>query len=69
MSQPSDLDRIVELTKRLEELCREGEEIRDKIARIAREAPLWPDRRVVGRLFTDAREPYYPAPLKGEHDN
>jgi hypothetical protein len=39
----SDVDRIRELTKRLEELCREGEFIREKIENIARQMPIYPE--------------------------
>jgi hypothetical protein len=48
-----DFDRITELTKRLEELCREGQALRDKIASIAGKQPVLPDRRVAGRAFTE----------------
>jgi hypothetical protein len=53
-----DLDRIAELTKRLEELCEEGRQIRAKIARIASEMPVFPNRRSPERLFEDPTEPH-----------
>ena len=49
-----DLARIAELSKRLDDLCTEGQEIRSKIAQIVDGSPVWPDRRRVSRGAGDA---------------
>ena len=51
MSQLPDHDRIRRMLKRLTEIQRESEQIRERIANIRRESLEYPDRRQVSRLF------------------
>jgi hypothetical protein len=44
-----EIARIEQLAHRLEDLCREGQQIRDTIQEIARRSPVWPDPRAVAR--------------------
>lgn len=50
VSKMSDLERIAELNKRLDEVSREGEHIRRRISEISGRAPYWPERRAPERL-------------------
>jgi hypothetical protein len=52
-----DLERIRELSARLDELCREGKLIRERIASIARDMAPFPNRRDPARLFDDSPAP------------
>jgi hypothetical protein len=53
VSRPPDFDRIAELNKRLDEMCREAEEIRARIASARHSTPLWPDGRHESRMFDE----------------
>jgi len=44
VTTPPDFDRIAELNKRLDEMCREAEEIRAKIVSTRKGPVAWPDR-------------------------
>ena len=56
MTRPPDFDRIAELNKRLDEICREAEEIRTKIVSTLKDPPPWPDR-TRERSSTEEEEP------------
>jgi hypothetical protein len=66
MSEFPDHDRVRELLNRLDEMQRESEFIRDRIARIKRESPEWPDRRRRSRLFD--RSPSEPEDTPSQTD-
>jgi uncharacterized protein Yka (UPF0111/DUF47 family) len=53
VSLPPDFDRIARLNKRLDEICREAEEIREKIQSARHDGALWPDRRRESRMFVE----------------
>jgi uncharacterized protein Yka (UPF0111/DUF47 family) len=57
---PPDFERIAELNKRLDEICREAEEIRAKIESARRDPALWPDRRRESRMFVEGESPNPP---------
>jgi hypothetical protein len=62
---PPDFDRIAELNKRLDDICREAEEIRAKITAARTDAAMWPDRRHETRMFNEeasATPPRKPQP-------
>ena len=46
------MERIHALLLRIDELCREAAEIREKLEKTSRERRPWPDPRSVSRLFT-----------------
>ena len=48
-----DLDRINELTRRLEDMCREAQRIREQIRNLSSQQPIWPDSRHASRLNTE----------------
>jgi hypothetical protein len=54
---PPDVDRIAELTRRLEEICRESRRIRAEIAAMALSAPAWPDIEEISRASRVASSP------------
>jgi hypothetical protein len=45
VSRPPDFNRIAELNKRLDEICREAEEIRTRIVSTRKDPPPWPNRK------------------------
>lgn len=51
---PPEIDRIHELTRRLEEICQEAQCIRAEIKAMALAAPAWPDVEQISRLSKDA---------------
>jgi hypothetical protein len=51
---PPDIDRINELTRRLEEICLEAQCIRAEIKAMALAAPAWPDVQHISRVSKDA---------------
>jgi hypothetical protein len=53
VSQEPDFERIAELARRLDEICREAEEIRTRIESHQRDPAPWPDRRRAPRLFEE----------------
>jgi hypothetical protein len=57
---PPDFDRIAELNKRLDEICREAEEIRAKIESARQDGPLWPERRHGSRMFLEEEPRIHP---------
>jgi hypothetical protein len=60
VSQPPDFDKIAALTKQLDEMCRQAEQIRAKIESTRHDTPPWPDRRRESRTF-EQRESGGPA--------
>lgn len=56
-----DLDRLAELANRLEEMCREAENLRDRVRDMAQQPPFWPERRRASRLPSARAEPGPPA--------
>jgi hypothetical protein len=42
VTRPPDFDRIAELAKRLDEICREAEHLRAQIESNTHEPPIWP---------------------------
>ena len=53
MSEYPDHDRVRGLLKRIDEITRESERIRQQIENIRTTSPEWPDRRRTSRLFQD----------------
>ena len=52
---PADIDRINDLTRRLDDICREAQTIRAEIRAMALVAPSWPDVEEISRHSRDAR--------------
>jgi len=51
---PPDIERINDLTKRLDDICREAQSIRAEIKAMALVAPSWPDVQEISRQSRDA---------------
>ena len=51
---PRDIERINDLTKRLDDICREAQTIRAEIKAMALAAPSWPDVQEISRQSRDA---------------
>jgi hypothetical protein len=71
VSKPPNIERIAELTKRLEEMCREAQFIRERINNLSSERPVWPNDRNGARLFErgDAPADFTSAPQNDEDRN
>jgi hypothetical protein len=61
VSSLPNFDRIAELNRRLDEMCREAEEIRARIASARHDLAMWPERRHESRMFAEEE---MPAPSK-----
>ena len=64
MSEYPDHDRVHNLLKRIDEITRESERIRQQIENIRSTSPEWPDRRRTSRLFQDRPETFPNTPSK-----
>ena len=51
---PPDIDRINDLTRRLDDICREAQSIRAEIKAMALEVPSWPDVEEISRVSRNA---------------
>jgi hypothetical protein len=51
---PPDIDRITELTRRLEKICQEAQCLRAEINAMALAAPAWPDVRKISWVSRNA---------------
>jgi len=51
---PPDIERINDLTRRLDDICREAQTLRAEIKAMALVAPSWPDVREISRHSRDA---------------
>ena len=51
---PPDIDRINDLTRRLDDICREAQSIRAEIKAMALEVPSWPDVQEISRMSRNA---------------
>jgi hypothetical protein len=58
VSLPPDFDRIAELNKRLDAICREAEELRAKIETARHDPALWPERWREVRTFAETETPH-----------
>jgi hypothetical protein len=65
MNKPPDIERINELTRRLEAMCREAQYIRERIANLAGQGAVWPHDRA--NLFEDT--PLHSRPQGDEDRN
>ena len=60
MPHSPDFDRIAELNKRLDEICREAGEIRAKIESNRNEGSSWPNERPEARTYDEMESRYPP---------
>lgn len=51
---PPEIERINDLTKRVDDICREAQSIRAEIKAMALVAPSWPDVQEISRQSRDA---------------
>ncbi len=55
MQRPPDFDRIAELAKRLDEICREAEHLRTQIEAGTHEPIIWPIDARGSRMFQEEK--------------
>ena len=55
MAQYEDHERVRELLKRVDEITKESEVLRQRIEEVRNNSPEWPDRRPVSRTFDDRK--------------
>ena len=64
-----DIERINDLTKRVDDICREAQTIRAEIKAMALVAPSWPDVQEISRQSRDACSASGLPPEKSPSDN